>query len=121
MIIPIKTDAPLYYWPYATFGIIAVNVLLFFVTEIPFDVDALSLSIAVHTFAVPTKLRVVRRQQEKSRSDAISESVHERSLTGDRLNVPMWRYWALIDDLRVPLSRKLFFHRVRHDNPLETG
>src|SRR5687768_4391877 len=30
MLIPYSTDAPIYYWPFATVGLIAANVLIFF-------------------------------------------------------------------------------------------
>jgi hypothetical protein len=30
MLIPFRTDAPIYYWPFATVGLIVVNTLAFF-------------------------------------------------------------------------------------------
>ncbi len=40
MLIPLGTDAPLYHFPYATIGLIAVNVVCFAVTGFGMDPDA---------------------------------------------------------------------------------
>jgi len=82
--------------------------LLFGVSEVPLEDEALPLRIAVHALTVPAELRVVRGQQLETGQGALSELIDEPAVAEHTAHLPVGRDGTQVDDLHVPLRWELF-------------
>lgn len=96
MLFPYSSDAPLYHWPYATVGLILVNLALFFLWP-PYDIDKAALNQHVQNHSVDQSVLEQREDDLPEEQKTITDPEEEAWLDlvvadlPDELKYPDWR------------------------------